>query len=254
MARPTKQGLDYFPIDCHFDEKIELYLLEKESDGLSVLVTIWQLIYQNEGYYIDNNNDLPLLIKKRISVDINTIKECINACLSRNIFDNKTHKKHGILTSGGIQKRYFEAAKRKKIVYYNINYLINGVTVCEKAVNVVHQSTKEDVEEEVKVKEEYYSQSFISFWLLYPSRNGKKLEKGVCLKMFMDLNKDDLPKILEAVKNYSISSQIQAGIGIKDPKRFIRNGFWKEWLVPESVASEKEPQLTDYEIAMKGEK
>ena len=99
MARPTKQGIDYFPVDCQFDDKTELYILEKESTGLSVLVTIWQLIYQNEGYYIGNNKDLHLLIKKRINVDINEVNDCINICLSRNIFDNKLDNRQDNRTS-----------------------------------------------------------------------------------------------------------------------------------------------------------
>ena len=164
MARPTKQGIDYFPVDCQFDDKTELYILEKESTGLSVLVTIWQLIYQNEGYYIGNNKDLHLLIKKRINVDINEVNDCINICLSRNIFDNKLHKKHEILTSKAIQKRFFDAAKRKQIVHYDVNYIINGVNVCDNAVNVVHQSANVKGEEkgDIKRKEKVQIPDFIS--------------------------------------------------------------------------------------------
>lgn len=90
-----------------------------------------------------------------------------------------------------------------------------------------------------------YIHEFNSFWNLYPSRNGKKLEKGVCLKLFKDLKKDDLPKILEAVKNYTDSKQIKDGIGIKDPKRFIRNDFWKEWIVPEDAVEDQEEDVAE---------
>ena len=58
MARPTKQGLEYFPIDVQFDDKIELLISELGSDALSILITIWQLIYQNDGYYTVNTKDL----------------------------------------------------------------------------------------------------------------------------------------------------------------------------------------------------
>ncbi len=50
MARPTKQGIDYFPLDCQFDDKTEMYLIEKGVVGLCVMVTIWQMIYSGEGY------------------------------------------------------------------------------------------------------------------------------------------------------------------------------------------------------------
>lgn len=177
MARPTKQGIDYFPIDCQFDDKIEIYITEKEAPGLAVLVTIWQMIYHNEGYYITNNKDLHLLVKRRINVDINEVNDCINLCLTRNIFDLKLHKKYQILTSKAIQKRYFEAAQRKKTVLYDVKYIINGINVCINAVNVVHQSlyVKEDVKEDVNVKED----SLSPLQALWNEICGTKLNKVV---------------------------------------------------------------------------
>ncbi len=165
MARTTKQGIEYFPLDTQFDDKIELYLLETEAIGLAVLVTLWQLIYTNEGYYISNNDDLPLLVKKRINVNINDINVCINAALKRGVFHKDVNDKHGVLTSKAIQKRYFEASKRKKYVHFNEQYLLDGITVNANGINVNSNSisvdnnatkVKEDVEVNVKeeVKEE----------------------------------------------------------------------------------------------------
>jgi len=143
MARPTKQGIDYFPIDCQFDDKIEMYLIEKGATGLGVLVTLWQMIYSNEGYYIGNNIDLHLLIKRKIDVDVNEVSDCINVCLRRNIFDSEKHEEHEILTSKAIQKRFFDAAKKKKTVAVIEDYVINSVNsggnwvyVCGNATNV----------------------------------------------------------------------------------------------------------------------
>ncbi len=153
MGRPTKQGIDFFSVQCMFDSKTELYVLETGSSGLAVLVTLWQTIYYNEGYFVVNDRDLHLLIKRRINVDINSVNACINSCLCRQLFDKNLHEKHKILTSRAIQKRYFDAAKRKKIVEYNINYLINGVNVCNNAVNVCKNATKEKEKEKVKENE-----------------------------------------------------------------------------------------------------
>ncbi|MFT6882535.1 MAG: hypothetical protein ACJAVY_001333 [Marinoscillum sp.] len=161
MARPTKQGIDYFPLDCQFDDKIEMYLIEKGATGLAVLVTLWQMIYSNEGYYIEDNNDLHLLIKRRIDVPANEVMECINACLSRNLFKKSLHESYGILTSSAIQKRYFEAAKKKKSVNYvseftliNVDSYDNLVSVNINSLNVSGNATKEEVEVKVKEKEE----------------------------------------------------------------------------------------------------
>jgi len=154
MARPTKQGIDYFPLDCQFDDKIEMFLIEKGATGLGVLVTIWQMIYSNEGYYIVDNKDLHLLIKRKIDVDINEVSGCINICLERNVFNADSHKNYGILTSKAIQKRFFEAAKKKKTVQINKDYIINGIDSYDNWVNVSGNATKVNVKEKVKVKED----------------------------------------------------------------------------------------------------
>src|SRR5690606_20665012 len=49
-----------------------------------------------------------------INVDINYLNEIINDCLKWGLFDENVYKKHKILTSRGIQKRYLEAVKRRK--------------------------------------------------------------------------------------------------------------------------------------------
>jgi len=168
MGRLTKQGIDYFPLDVQFDDKSELYLIEKEAVGLAVMITLWQIIYQNEGYFINNSGDLHLLIKRRINVNINDINDCINAMLKRGILDARLYEKYGILTSKAIQKRYFDAAKRKKEVrvimafivtnldsYTNlINVDINNIDVDINGINVGGNATKEEEEEEGKEEED----------------------------------------------------------------------------------------------------
>jgi hypothetical protein len=154
MARPTKQGIDYFPLDTQFDDKIELLIAEMGAISLSILVTIWQLIYQNEGYYIADNDDLLLLVKRRINADINTTREVIIACIKRDIFSPEMSEQHGILTSKAIQKRYFLAANRKKNINVNNNYLCEGVNAgnnhTSKGVSVRNNATKEKEKEKEK--------------------------------------------------------------------------------------------------------
>ena len=127
MARPIKSGIDYFPLDCDWDDKVEKYLLETEAIGLAVLITIWQLIYKN-GYFIQYDDDLLLLIKKRINVAIDDIRGCIYVAVRRDIFDKNLFDNHKILTSKAIQKRFFEAAKKKKVIQIVKDYLLCDVS------------------------------------------------------------------------------------------------------------------------------
>lgn len=112
MARPQKEGLDYFPLDTEMDDKIKLIDAKFGVAGFGVLIKLWQIIYDN-GYYIKWTEKELLLYKTRINADINLINDVINECLRWEIFNNKLYETYSILTSSGIQKRYFEAVKRR---------------------------------------------------------------------------------------------------------------------------------------------
>ena len=207
MARPTKQGIDYFPLDCRFDDKIEMYIIEKGAVGLAVLVSIWQMIYSNEGYYISNGKDLHLLLKRKIDVDANEISDCINVCLERNIFANSIHKKHQIITSKAIQKRYFEAGKKKKeikiisdLLLIDVSAYDNVVSVGINSIDSSENATNVNVKEKEKVKEKVYTPNFIKIWDQYPRKEGRK----EALRHFHATVKteNDFIRITKAINNY----------------------------------------------------
>ena len=79
------------------------------------------------------------------------------------------------------------------------------------------------------------------FWKLYPARNGKKLEKEETWKRFLKLAEEDKIKVTQAAKNYADSQAVQDGIGIRDPKRFLKDGKgnepWRDWIEPEKIKS-----------------
>ncbi|MDD3552823.1 MAG: DUF4373 domain-containing protein [Methanothrix soehngenii] len=221
MGRLTKQGIDYFPLDVQFDDKSELYLIEKEAVGLAVMITLWQIIYQNEGYFINNSSDLHLLIKRRINVNINEINDCINAMLKRGILDACLYEKYGILTSKAIQKRYFDAAKRKKEVrvirafivtnldsYTNlINVDINNIDVDINGINVGGNATKEEEEEEGKEEEDRTP----------PPPTPKK---KTTVKKFQPPTQDEVVAYFES-NGYSADAAIRA-------YRYYDAGNWKD--------------------------
>lgn len=128
MARPTKQGVSYFPLDVDFDSNIELFIAETGASGFGVLVAVWQLSYKENGYYIEYSDDLFLMIRRRLLTDVIEAKRIIDIAIKREIFDNRIFSDHKILTSKGIQKRYFIASKKKKLISVNKNYLCVDVS------------------------------------------------------------------------------------------------------------------------------
>lgn len=83
---------------------------------------------------------------------------------------------------------------------------------------------------------------FEKFWNIYPTRNGKKLEKGPTLKRFQKLKLEDQGLAITAATNFANSKLVREGYSIKDPKRFLvgektEDGFdepWRDWIEPES--------------------
>jgi len=153
MARPFKQGLDYFPLDVSIDDKVKMIDAKFGVAGFGILIKLWQIIYDN-SYFTKWTEREVLLYKNRINADINLINDIINECIKWELFNPTTFKEHGVLTSRGIQKRYLEAIKRRhKIVvyldYWEIDVPENtdalAVTIVPKAVNQDKNLINDDI-------------------------------------------------------------------------------------------------------------
>ncbi len=114
MARPLKDGLDYFPLDVDIDNDDKFQMIEGKygNDGFTVIIKTIMWIYANSYYRYYGENEGLLLIK-RVNVDINRVNAIINDAIEWGIFDKKLFSKYKILTSNGIQKRYWGAVERR---------------------------------------------------------------------------------------------------------------------------------------------
>ena len=162
MPRPLKNGLDYFPLDVRNDDNLELLEAEFGITGWAVIIKIWSKIYEN-GFYYKWTPEHQLLFSKRINVDINLINAVIDRCFERQMLDKTKFDKYKILTSDGVQRRYFSAIKRRKIECTHTEYLtentkklineINNQDIADiNSINVNNKYTKERKEKENKVK------------------------------------------------------------------------------------------------------
>jgi len=71
---------------------------------------------------------------------------------------------------------------------------------------------------------------FQEFWSTYPPRDGKKLEKAATEKAFSKVPESEHNLVIAASRNYANSGQLA-----KDPKRFLKDGYWREWIEPARV-------------------
>lgn len=157
----AKSGLDYFPLACSFEDKVELIEAEFGLRGLAIIVKLYQRIYGEFGYYCEWNDEVALLFSRKacgLAEGDNVVSEVIKATIKRDIFDKDMFLKYGILTSVGIQKRYFEAAKRRNEIEVEKSYLLLSASQIPKNVHIIQKNVCKNGEnvyrnQQSKVKE-----------------------------------------------------------------------------------------------------
>lgn len=123
MARPNKQGCEYFPLDVHLDDKFKFVEIKYGLEGFALLIKLMQKIY-SYGYWYKWTDDEALLFADETRTDFEKVNNVVNESLKRGIFDNKMYESYNILTSKGIQKRYKEIVRRRKDVEVKEEYLL----------------------------------------------------------------------------------------------------------------------------------
>ena len=124
MARPLKPSIDYFPLNCHMNDSMSLIQANFGLIGFAVVIKLWQKIYSSKGYFTEWDNDVALLFAHEHGAGVNVVKEIVQSCLSKGIFDRKLYEQYGILTSEGIQNRYAEATAKRRFVLADNRYLL----------------------------------------------------------------------------------------------------------------------------------
>ncbi len=176
MARPIKDGIDYFPLDVDFlqDDKIRLIKAEFGPKGIVIIIALFCDIYRTNGYFKVWDNDACLLMADAVGCGIvpEYITQVVQGCLRRSIFDDGVFQMFGILTSAGIQRRYIRAVSTRDQIYiYREYWLLNeddkkdvpvsvlnkivfkNVSLQRNEVNLQKNSDEKQINPQSKVKE-----------------------------------------------------------------------------------------------------
>jgi len=132
--------IPWFPLEVHLDDRYDLVEAEFGLTGFAVVVKLLQKIYGGHGYYCEWTKDVALLFSKKTGLGGNVVSEIVSASVKRGIFDSGLYDKYHILTSKGIQKRYFEAVSRRKKVDAKKQYLLIKVDQLYKNVNILSEN------------------------------------------------------------------------------------------------------------------
>lgn len=241
MARVIRQGLDYFPLDCHLDEKVKLVEVKYKNDGFTVIIKLLQRIYSN-GFYCKFSEDEILLFAYEINMDMEKVKLILEECLTRGVFNKEKYDLYKILTSKGIQCRYKEAVLRRKDVEIKEEYLLVdnnfGVKTVKKIqdVDIVTTSSEHDDNKstQTKVKERKVKETKIKdnteimlvegIWSLYPNKKGKAAAIKQIPKLIKEYSKEE---IIRCVNRYSeeVKSKNTEMQFIKNGSTFFNGGY-----------------------------
>ena len=254
-----KPGIDFFPLDVALDEKWELIEAEFGLTGFSVVVKLLQRIYGGQGYYCEWTNEVALLFAKKIGLGGSVVSEIASASIKRGIFDKTLYDEYGILTSVGIQKRYFEAVSRRKSVKVDLRYLLvpyaqNFENDNKNEKNVDIFSKNDDIFEQSKVEKskvkynppippqggdgaESAETMFEKFWKAYP----KKVDKKGSEKAFKNIKNicEEFEKIMAALERQKHSEQWNKDGGqyIPHPKTWLNQERWNDQNAAQRIGS-----------------
>ena len=115
MARPRKQGVDYFPFDVDFfqDEKIVAIGGEFGIKGELAAIKLLCAVYRN-GYFIEWSEMLRAkLLRELPGVSAELLSQIVNRLVRWGLFNQSLFDSVKVLTSAGIQRRYFSIRRIK---------------------------------------------------------------------------------------------------------------------------------------------
>lgn len=110
MARPKKIGLDYFPVDVDFDNKVQSIELLHKNDGLVWVIKFWQQAYKSEFGEVDLHGLFGELFANNCRITTELHEKILETALAIQ-FCYKTES--GLYTSNGIKKRISIVSKER---------------------------------------------------------------------------------------------------------------------------------------------
>ena len=108
------KNLLWFKCDLNFDSRIQELTSEFGALGAYTYLVLLQLIYADEGYFLSLSEAQIDEVVHRTKAKVEDIKRIVDSCISKHLFDPAMYEKYHILTSHGIQYRFYDCAARRQ--------------------------------------------------------------------------------------------------------------------------------------------
>ena len=190
MARPNKQGIEYFPLDVDLDsdDKLSMIIGEFGIKGELIYTKLLGWIYKHQGYYSEWNEMEQLKFAKRVAYignpSVSLINEIVARCIKWGLFDQSVFESLQVLTSKRIQMTWQDATRKRKerqieqkVWLLEVNSAAEAAITSKKA-EVTHKVNKRKVKESnskshsgatapVKVNKTIHWQKLVDTWFSF---------------------------------------------------------------------------------------
>lgn len=255
-GRPPKKGINYagWSVDIFDnDTKIDKLLDAHGWDGFGIYFYLCQRAYGSEGYFYKWGYDDCASTSRKMGGGIGsgTVRETVGYCLQIGLFDKRLFDRWGVLTSRGIQRRYWEVVKARDVRAVISDYWLLQDDECRGLIklplnrdlsegntnfpagntdyqegNANFPAIKESKVNKRKGKQRVRVRRIEEFISAYPKECRRHLTEAAYADLIMDgvETEDDL---IACAKNYAEACRI-----LETPERYIKNAenFLKEFV------------------------
>lgn len=150
MSGIAKAGIDYagWAVDLFDnDTKIDKLLDSKGWIGFCVYFFLCMRAYGTDGYFYKWCYDDCASTARKMGggISANTVKETVNYCLQISLFDKRRFVEWGILTSKGIQRRYWNVVRNRRVKKVYVEFWLLEDHECSGLVKVALNETASDI-------------------------------------------------------------------------------------------------------------
>lgn len=144
MARPIKDGMEYFPhdTDAASDEKIEILMANYGAKGYAFYFYMLERIYRNPNFEIRViDAETRQLFANKLSITLQEYDSILETALKFGSFCKKSYEERGVLTSQGIKKRA-DIVLKKRI---SMRKRVTGELLTQKPHQEVHKVKESNI-------------------------------------------------------------------------------------------------------------
>lgn len=249
MARPPKKGIDYSGWSVSIfdnDTKIDKLLDAQGWTGFGIYFYLCQRAYGGEGYFYQWCYDDCASTSRKMGggIGAGTVKETVDYCLQIGLFDKGLFDRWGVLTSRGIQRRYWEVVKGRDVRSVISDYWLLRDDECKGLLktplnpnfpernpnfperNPSFPGIKESKLNKSKVKQRERLRRIEDFISAYPKACNRYLTETAYCDLIMD-DAETEDRLVQCAVNYA-----EACMVLETPERYIKNAenFLKEFV------------------------